>query len=260
MPKQKAKRPVGRPKKRSLEEWNAFIETMEPIKDCCEQDQKAILKVFQKESPKRTLADLKKLPSKELKDSLFVAINKMPWIETEIGGLFQLEELTDSFSLSNPELPKLPEILAIIEKDRKTTWQNATFYDKRKQAGKYASMRATMYAFRVKQLLREIRRFSEGKDEAVQDWIAVAIELGRLSVAMQAVDKEPEFQEGRKAKRKRGLADLTKTKEPKTKEEILAKLAEYGHLKRTLAIEKAAHDFKVGHSTLRKWMKDDGIK
>jgi hypothetical protein len=260
MPKRKAKRPVGRPKKRSLDEWNSFIKTMTTIKNCCKQDRDAILEVFREQSPETTLEHLKKLSSAELKKLLFVAINKMPWIETEIGGLFELKELTDNFSLSNPELPELPELLDIIEGERKNTWQNATLYDQRKQAGKYAAMTSTKYAFRVGQLLREIREFSDGRDKEVQDWLAFAIALGRLSVAMQAVDKEPEFQEGRKAKLNRDVAAKGAIKEPKTGEEILAALKKYGHLKRTSAIEKAANDSGVGTTTFRKWMRQSGIE
>jgi hypothetical protein len=237
MPRRKAKRSVGRPKKRSIEDWNSLIAEIRETKDwklskCGERDQQEILKLLQSQSPEVTMGDLGSRKAKDLAKALFVVVNKLPWIETEIDGLFELKELKGNFSLSNPRIPDLPEILAIIEEERKSTWQTATLYDSRKQAGKYASMRATMYAFRVKQLLQEIRQFSAGEDKGFQDWIAVAIELGRLSVAMQAVSKAPEFQEGRESKLNREEAAKNSTKEPGSKEEIEAALAKHAGRKK----------------------------
>jgi hypothetical protein len=268
MPRRKAKRSVGRPKKRSIEDWNSLIAEIRETKDwkfskCGERDQQEILKLLQSQSPEVTMGDLGSRKAKDLAKALSVVVNKLPWIETEIDGLFELKELKGNFSLSNPGsfIPELPEILAIIEEERKTTWQTATLYDSRKQAGKYASMRATMYAFIVKQLLQEIRQFSVGEDKGFQDWIAVAIELGRLSVAMQAVSKVPEFQEGRESKLNREKAAKNYIKERISKEEVEAALAKHaGRKKKTSAIEHAARGFGVGKTTFRKWMKDYGIE
>lgn len=182
----------------------------------------------------------------------------MSWVETEIGGLVELKELTN-YSLIF-EIPELPVILDIIEDERKTTCKNLTLYDKRKQSVKYAAWRASTHAFHVKEILQKVREFSDGKDKAVQDWIAGAIELGRLSVAMQVVSKEPEFQEGRKAKLNREVAHKKATKKPKTKQEIKAALAKHSRLNRTAAIEEAAHECGVKKSTFYKWLKEVDIK
>lgn len=172
------------------------------------------------------------------------------WTDCDIRGLFELPEISQEFSLSDPEVPGLERLIEIIEQERKTALQGASLYDRKRQAGNYPEWIATLYAWRVKQFLRAIQKKVKGKGDNFRDIISMAIELGRFSVAMQVVTKAPVFKRGEKFQKPNG-----REIEIRPKEELEAKLvAEMKrHGKKHLALKNVAEGYGVGWKLIEKW-------
>jgi|688.fasta_scaffold154424_2 hypothetical protein len=174
---------------------------------------------------------------------------RLQWTDCDIRGLFELPEISQEFALSDPEVPGLERLIEIIEQERKTALQGALLYDRKHQAGNYPEWIATLYAWRMKQFLRAIQEKVTDQDDNFRDIISMAIELGRLSVAIQVVTKAPVYNLGKKFK------ETKPRKEPRPKEELKAALdAEMKrHGKIVRARENVAKKFKVGPKLIAEW-------
>lgn len=161
-----------------------------------------------------------------------------------VGSIAKLPELDGEFSLSDPSPPPIGKLLQIIEDELGTALPNGK---KMSSAGAFL---AGEFGFRCRQLIKRIKvLLAEGTD--TENAIALGITLGRLSIAVQVAEKEPDYVTGRKFREASGAGAKSRKKPTPPITELKERLQNLKEGKHKGAIEILARECDTSPGTIR---------